>query len=257
MRPLIGIGGRLVKDVAWCPPVVGHRQGYIDAILQAGGLPVVLPPLADEVTLRALFERMDGLLLAGGEDIAPAHYQESEHPLLGTIAEERDNAELPLARWAVAEGKPVLGVCRGIQVLNVALGGSLWQDIQSQIPGTMDHEVSVKMQRWDVLDHSLTLDPDSRLADLLDTTEIGVNSLHHQAVKDLGAGLRVVGRAPDGVIEAVEGTGDAFVIAVQCHPEQLWQPAKSRWRNLFRAFVEASRPGQSGSQDVLVASDFV
>lgn len=241
MRPLIGIGGRLVKDVAWCPPVIGHRQGYVDAILQAGGLPVVLPPTADEVALRAMVERLDGIMLAGGEDIAPVRYNEAEHPLLGTISYERDTAELPLARWAIGEGKPVLGICRGIQVLNVALGGSLWQDIIAQCPGSLDHEVGVKTQDWETLNHLITLEPDSRMAEFLGTVEIGVNSLHHQAVKDLGSGLRIVGRAPDGVVEAIEGTGTSFVMAVQCHPEQLWQESETRWRNLFKAFIEACR----------------
>ncbi len=246
MQPLIGISGGLVSNNDWSPPIVGHRRGYVDAVTQAGGIPVILPPLTDLSALHALYERLDGVLLAGGDDVDPAYYGEAPHPLLGRVTPERDTAELQLARWAVTDGKPVLGICHGMQVLNVALGGSLWQDIQVQLPGTLDHLVSAKHHRWDALDHTLKLTPDSQLAQLLGTTEIGLNSLHHQAVKEIGAGLRVVGRAPDGVIEAVEGIGAAFVNGVQGHPEQLWQAVEPRWRALFGAFVAAMRDIASG-----------
>ncbi len=177
-----------MKDNEWSAPLVGHRRGYVEAIIAAGGLPVILPPTGDERVLRALFERIDGLLLAGGEDIAPTLYHEDAHPQLGTVVPERDDAELPLARWAVAEGKPVLGVCRGIQVLNVALGGTLWQDIPAQRPDSLDHEVSARLHRWDQFDHSIALEADSQLAALLGVTGLEVNSLHHQALEGRGAG---------------------------------------------------------------------
>ncbi len=240
MPPLIGITGRTLYDEVWCPPILGTRQGYTDAVIQAGGLPVVFPPVTEMATLRGLFERVDGIILTGGVDIAPALYGEEAHPRLGAVHAERDSAELPLARWAAAEGKPVLGICRGIQMLNVALGGTLYQDLETQRPGPIDHEVSYKHECWERLDHSLTLLEDSRLAELLGGTRVEVNSLHHQAIKDLAPGLRIVGHAPDGVVEAVEGTGKGFVIGVQCHPEALWQEADIRWRNVFRALILAA-----------------
>ena len=158
MGPLIGITARTAHDEEWCPPLIGARQGYIDAVVQAGGAPVLLPPIGDIATLRAMFEGMDGLILTGGVDVAPELYGEAPHPKLGKVHAERDAAELPLARWAAAEGKPVLGICRGIQMLNVALGGTLYQDIESQCPRTLDHEISFKHECWEGLDHGLLLD---------------------------------------------------------------------------------------------------
>lgn len=220
-QPLIGISGGLVRTNEWSPPVVGHRQSYVEAVLQAGGLPVVLPPLTDPRALRGLYERLDGVLLAGGDDIDPVRYGEAPHPRLGAVSPERDTAELLLARWAFADGKPLLGICHGLQVINVARGGTLWQDLPS--------------------DHPVALAEGSRLAGLLGTTAVGLNSLHHQAVKRLGAGLRAVGYAPDSVVEAIEGEGQTFVMGVQGHPETLWQAAEPRWRKLFAALVAAAR----------------
>lgn len=240
MAPLIGICGRSAVDEPWCPPLIGARKGYIDAVIAAGGVPLVLPPVDDLRVLRGMFDALDGLVLTGGVDVAPELYGEQPHPKLGAVQAERDAAELPLARWAATEGKPVFGICRGIQVLNVALGGTLYQDLPAQHSCEIDHEASIKHECWDNFDHGLTLARDSRLAELLQTTSLDVNSLHHQAVKDIGSGLRIVGYAPDGVVEAVEGTNGHFVVAVQCHPEGLWQAADVRWRVVFRALVEAA-----------------
>ncbi|HSH82499.1 MAG TPA: gamma-glutamyl-gamma-aminobutyrate hydrolase family protein [Herpetosiphonaceae bacterium] len=240
MPALIGISGRSVHDQNWCPPLLGARKGYVDGVIQAGGIPVILPPTPDIHALRVLFERLDGLLLTGGVDIAPALYGEEPIPELGEVHAERDAAELPLARWAVAEGKPVLGICRGHQVLNVALGGTLYQDLPTQWGRGIDHELAVREECWDRFDHRVTLVEDSRLAELLGETEIEVNSLHHQAIKEIAVGLRAVGHAPDGVVEAVEGVGQGFVVGLQCHPEELWQSADPRWRNVFRSLVLAA-----------------
>ena len=150
----------------------------------------------------------------GGDDIDPARYGEAPHPRLGAVSPERDTAELLLARWAFTDGKPLLGICRGLQVINVARGGSLWQDLPSDHSGSLNHYASATLQRWGTIDHPITLAEGSRLAGLLGTTAIGVNSLHHQAVKRLGMGLRVVGYAPDSVVEAIEGEDEAFVVGV-------------------------------------------
>lgn len=240
MRPLIGVPSRLATDLAWSPELVGVRRGYVDALLAVGATPVLIPPQVDEAALRDFYELVDGILLSGGVDLAPAIYGEQPHPKLGAVDTDRDRNELLLTRWAVADHKPLLGICRGMQVLNVALGGTLYQDINSQYHTSIEHDSGSKLETWRNFDHPVALDASSRLAAVLGTEQLAVNSLHHQALKDLAPELRVVGQAPDGIIEAVEGSGDAFVVAVQCHPEELWQSTDTRWQQLFRVFVEAA-----------------
>lgn len=244
-RPLIGIPCRLAHDQDWCPPLVGIREGYIAAVLEARALPMLIPPHIDQHGLHQMYDLLDGVLLAGGADIAPELYGEAPHPQLGAIEHLRDAVELPLVRWAIAEGKPLLGICRGMQALNVALGGTLYQDISSQYPTTLDHDSSSRERCWEHLDHAVVFEAGSQLAGLLGTCDLNVNTLHHQALKDIAPGLRVVGRAPDGIVEAVEGTGAGFVIGVQCHPEQLWSNTDPRWRQVFQAFVAASAEYQA------------
>jgi Predicted glutamine amidotransferases len=207
--------------------------------LQAGGAPLLIPPLLDAATLRTIYERLDGVLLAGGGDIAPNHYGDQPHERLGTIDPPRDLTELRLARWAAAEGKPLLGICRGVQLINVALGGSLYQDIPSQIDTTIDHNLSYTREDWTFLAHPIAIAADSRLAQMLGTTHLMINSLHHQAVRRVATGLRAVAWAPDGVIEALESEGPTFIIGVQGHPEALQATVDPRWQNLFAAFVQS------------------
>jgi putative glutamine amidotransferase len=135
-----------------------------------------------------------------------------------------------------------LGICRGLQVLNVAQGGTLWQDLPSQRPGALNHYASAELRRWDAVDLPIALNPDSQLTRLLGTSAINLNSLHHQAAREIGAGLHAVGHAPDGVVEAIEGAGEASVVGVQGHPETLWQQFEPRWSRLFAAFVAAATP---------------
>jgi putative glutamine amidotransferase len=240
MQPIIGIACRTIVDYEWNPPLVGVRRGYIDAVIDAGGVPLLLPPGVASSVLRRMYDTVDGVLLSGGADIDPSLYGEERHPKLGMLEPERDMTELSLVRWAVAEGKPLFAICRGMQVLNVALGGTLYQDIGSQYPTPLEHDTGSIEHRWDRKDHPMHIEPASHLAAVLGSTDVGVNSLHHQAVKTIPPQLRAVAHAPDGMVEAVEGTNGAFVVGVQCHPEQLWNGTDTRWRNVFRAFVEAA-----------------
>lgn len=225
-------------------PMQGMGQAYLSAVIAVGGVPVLLPLGLDEARLSRALARADALLLAGGEDMAPALFGEEPHPKLGVVDAERDAAEMALARQALEMGMPLLAICRGIQVLNVAAGGTLFQDIGSQIDGALKHDCFYPAYPRDHIAHTVEIAPGSRLAaivaqDAILRSGVPVNSLHHQAIKALGAGLRVVARAPDGIVEAVEGTGAAWVLGVQWHPEEL-APARADMRAIFRAFVEAA-----------------
>jgi putative glutamine amidotransferase len=215
------------------------RRTYIDAVASAGGAPFLIPLVDDEEVMRALYERIDGLLLSGGGDIEPSRYGEEPIPELGSTDPLRDTVELWLARWAAADGKPILGICRGVQMLNVALGGTLYQDIPAQLDSELVHDSSYTRQDWAYMAHDLRLDPNSKLAQFFGTTNFPTNSLHHQSLKALGSGIKAVGWAPDGVVEAVEGRNGHFMVGVQCHPEALQGAADPRWRALFQGFVES------------------
>ena len=210
---------------------------YLHAIESVGGIPSLIHLTADIEVLRAHYERCDGILFAGGDDVDPSRYGEEPHPHLHKTRPLQDMVELTLAGWARTDEMPLFGVCRGIQLLNVAFGGTLYQDIPSQVEGSFDHGESDKRKEWTYLAHDITIDEHSWLAEQLGATSVAVNTLHHQAIKDIAPGLRIVARASDGVIEAAEGVGRQFVAAVQCHPETLWESADSRWQRVFAAFV--------------------
>jgi putative glutamine amidotransferase len=236
--PLIGIPGRHDQSSRGSP-VFAQSRTYVEAVTAAGGAPVLIPLNLDEGALRAIYERLDGLLLAGGEDLHPRYYGEAIHEKCGQIDEARDIVELTLTRWALADGLPILAICRGIQVLNVAEGGTLYQDIASQVPGSLKHDCWPDHPR-NYLAHQVTVNGDSYLAAVLGHRQIGVNSSHHQAVKDLAPRFKVVARATDGLIEAIEGHDHSFALGVQWHPEELLEDAPPM-RRLFEDFVSAAR----------------
>lgn len=217
-------------------PLVSLSQSYLRAVRTAGGLPVLLPPGLQPAELEALLPRLDGLLLTGGSDLDPALFGGTPHPEVYEIDPERDLLELTLVRLAAADGKPFLGICRGIQAINVALGGSLYTHIPDQLPGALKHDYYPDYPR-DTLAHAVRLQPGTRLAALLGD-EPQVNSLHHQGILKPAAPLRAVGWAPDGLIEAVELPGHPFGMGVQWHPE--WLQAYAPMRALFRSFIEAA-----------------
>lgn len=239
IRPLIGITGRKdtsarLSHISMC--AVGET--YIRAIQHVGGTPVVIPPTAMEADWEALLAHLDGLLFSGGGDIDPALYGEESEPWMGQVDAERDFSELGLTRAWLATERPLLAICRGQQVLNVALGGTLYQDIAAHIPNALDHAY-VATQPMETLAHSVTVEAGSRLATILGGITFDVNSSHHQALKAIGDRLVVIGHAPDGVIEAVEIPEHPFCVSVQWHPEAMVKASATMWP-LFEAFVQAS-----------------
>lgn len=249
-RPLIGIPAQTLQAIDGIPEALPHswvmNSRYNIAAAQAGAVPVMLPLFdEDPDTLRAVYDRLDGLLLVGGVDLDPFSFDEDPHPRLGKTDHARDVVELTLAKWAIAEQKPVLGLCRGHQVLNVALGGTLWQDIGAQVPHAIKHDYfPTAGYARDFLAHEVSLTPGSRLHAAFQSPSVPVNSMHHQAVKALAPGLLVSARSPDGLVEGLESGGEHFLVGVQWHPE-VFEHSDVRTRRLFQAFVEAARRASS------------
>jgi putative glutamine amidotransferase len=226
------------------PPRYGINQSYVRALVAAGCAPVLLPLMDDEDRLRAIYARLDGIVFPGGADIAPHEYHEQPIDNLNVVEPERDKTELALARWAYDDDLPTLGICRGQQLLNVALGGTLFQDLRHQGVTQVEHSDADGRART-ALTHKVRLDPDSRLAQLIDETSIDVNSLHHQAVKNIAAPLTITGKSEDGVIEALESPERRFLIAVQWHPEEI---DDLPWvQRLFAGFARAAASDRTPS----------
>ncbi len=237
-RPRIGLtagtraGDRTARSTLNC--------AYLHAVIQAGGVPLILPREIGSLGAPAALEGLAALLLTGGEDIAPAAYGAPAHPRLETTDPERDAFELALFRAAWERGLPVLAICRGIQLVNVALGGTLWQDLPSEQPGTLQH--SHPGERVDRV-HSVSVVPGTRLARALGLTTHQVNSFHHQALRRIAPGLVPSARAPDGIIEGLEAPAEGpWLLAVQWHPEEFWRDPEAPDLGLFTALVrEAER----------------
>ena len=220
-------------------PVMTVGYAYLQAIADAGGVPVLIPLGLSQPALEKLAGRLDGLLLAGGGDIAPRFYGAEPHPKTNGVDEQRDEAELLLAGWAMRRDVPLLAICRGIQVLNVAAGGTLYQDIASECPQCIKHDRFYPTHPLDELAHSVELKAGSRLAGVFGQSRIWVNSRHHQAARRLGAGLVATAWAEDGICEGLELPGARFCVGVQWHPENLRQVAPAT-AGLFAAFIEAA-----------------
>ncbi len=252
-KPVATVGltcSTIGSDAESRPPRLGQNATYVQALVRAGAAPLLIPPLLDLDLLRSVYERVDALLLPGGGDIAPEHFGEQAREECGPPDPARDRSELALVRWCVADHKPLLAICRGIQVLNVALGGSLYQDIGAQVQGAGRHDWSPGYPR-DFLAHAVSVVPGTRLAAILErdggswrkplsgqAVQLEVNSFHHQAIKELAPGLWVVARAPDGVVEAAEIEDHPFALGVQWHPEELAHQ-DNRAQQLFFALIGA------------------
>lgn len=239
MRPLIGVPtGRERSARMHGLPLYIMNQTYVRVLEEMGALPVLIPLGMSEATLRGTFERLDGLFLPGGEDIEPRHYDEAPHAKLGVTDSERDRTEMLLTRWAIERKMPLLAVCRGMQVLNVVCGGSLYQDLRSQRPELSQHDFTPPTYQRYRICHNIAIAPDSLLASALGRQHV-INSMHHQAVKSVGMGLRVVATDEQGMVEALEMADAPFVVGVQWHPEELARTDEYHAR-LFRHFVLAA-----------------
>ncbi len=232
--PLIGI---TAGNDPHMPEHYVLRWDYVYSVSEVGGVPVILAP-GKAAEHPSYLESFDGLVLSGGSDISPERYGQEPHETLRSPSAERDEFELGLAQRAIASGVPVLAICRGLQVLNVALGGTLIQDLPSRIGEAIVHDDLERPRHQ--LAHEVSLDPGTRLLRLLGRSRLAVNSFHHQSVDRLGDGLTVTARADDGVVEAVEMRGPDFVLGVQWHPECFWREGPP-FLSLFGALVAQAR----------------
>jgi putative glutamine amidotransferase len=238
-RPLIGITADLVIPQSPGPKRQEEttfflHQRYCRAIENAGGTPIILPLTSSAGTLRQYIRQVDGFLISGGNfDIHPSYYGETPLKGLGEIKQERTEFELDLTSLALKQDCPLLGICGGAQAINVALGGSLYQDIAIQLPEAGEHQQNAKKETGG---HSIRIHPGTRLRQILRREALEVNTTHHQAVKTVGKGLAVNATADDGLIEGIESSRHSFVLGVQWHPEVLSRTQLSQ-RRIFSAFV--------------------
>ena len=235
MQPIIGITTYQTENEHGFPYVM-VSLAYVQAITQAGGVPVLIPSMLAEGGWDTLYERLDGILLSGGGDIGLDHFKGEDHRRIDGVDPLRDSVELSLFHAAVEDGKPFLGICRGIQLVNVGLGGTLYTHIPDQHPNAIDHTYPSNMRT--VIAHEVRVEEGTRLANILGEPILKVNSLHHQGLKNVASELRITAYAPDGLVEAAELPEHPFGLAVQWHPE--WLIDQLPTRKLFEAFVEAA-----------------
>lgn len=232
IKPIIGI------TLDWDDGIYKVNEAYVKAVVDAGGVPVCLP-YAEESAGDRMICTIDGLLLTGGGDINPIFFGEEPLPKLGRVFTKRDEREIQWTKLAIQHHIPILAICRGLQVLNVALGGTIYQDIYDQLEGKvlLHSQTSPRFET----SHFVQLQKQSRLSRIVQSDKISVNSFHHQAIKDVAADLRVVGVSSDGIVEAVEHQTAPFCLGVQWHPEQLAICGEEVSKKLFEAFVHACR----------------
>lgn len=233
-KPIIGLTPLydFEKETLWM------RQNYLRAVIAAGGIPLVLPLIDDKNDISVLARLCDGFLFTGGPDVHPVLYREDVMRYCGAIDQKRDSLEILLFNEANRIDKPIFGICRGIQLINVALGGSLYQDIPAQVSGTpIAH---YQQPPYGVPVHSVAVERESPLYRIVNQDELLVDSMHHQAIKELAPALRSAARAKDGLVECAFMPGKRFLMAVQWHPEWMFQPQNDSYK-LFLAFVDAAK----------------
>lgn len=234
----IGLTTRNVLSPTYDIPMVASPRSYTEALIKAGAIPVLIPLNLPAAYFEQVLDSVDGMIFTGGGDLAVSHFNGQPHEKVGNVDPERDQMELALVKRVIEAKMPFLGICRGVQTLNVALGGTLYTHIPDQLEGAVEHTFFPGYP-WDHIAHDVEIVPESALAKIVSGTQLAVNSLHHQGVARVGEGLEVTAKAPDGLVEALELAGYPFGLAVQWHPE--WMPESEQSQAIFGAFIEAAR----------------
>lgn len=240
-RPLIGIP-TWNDDSVFYPGVelYGINVSYVSTLRKAGALPILVPLHMDRESLRGIFDRLDGIFLAGGGDIAPRVYNSRSREAFDSSDIERDITELTLVKWALEVNMPVLGVCRGIQIINIACGGTLYHDLRSEQLGNVRHDFIGPEYKRDQISHEVTLPESTYLFDIFGgDNRIGVNSMHHQGVAEVGTGLQINATSADGLTEAIKSKEHSFVLGTQWHPEELMK-SDTRHEMVFADFLDSA-----------------
>ena len=226
-KPLIGI------SLGYNPKKNSVNTVYVQSVLKNGGVPYLVPVTDDVETLRQIVSQLDGLVMTGGEDIDPKYYGEENHSQLGEVNVERDSYDLTLVKLAIEHNIPILGICRGLQLINVAMGGTLYQDLPSQ----HSQEIIHRQESGTILAHKVLVTPDTQTYKVLGVSELMTNSLHHQAIRKLAPELKITGKAEDGVVEMIEGYPTRSVLAVQYHPEYFASEGDTLMGKFFRHLI--------------------
>jgi putative glutamine amidotransferase len=235
--PLIGLTTRNNTDLKLNIPIITSPRSYTQALIRAGAIPVLIPVNLDLALIPDLLQRLDAIIFTGGGDIALDHFEGEDHAKIYGVDPERDSIEIHLAQQIVAMEMPFMGICRGFQVLNVALGGALHTHIEDQLPGALQH-ACFTTHPTDHQAHSIDLKPDSILAEIYQSEQVLVNSLHHQGAKHIAGIWEEIGWAPDGLVEAISLPSHPFGLGVQWHPE--WMPEDLHQQKLFAALIKAA-----------------
>lgn len=232
MKPVIGLTARYDEELK----AITLGKGYYEAVIEAGGIPLALPCADDKAVIAEILEIVDGLILTGGEDVDPKYFNENPVPKTGGISPIRDAQEIFATASALRKDIPMLGICRGIQVMNIAAGGTIYQDIYSQINDRELFKHCQSAPKW-YGTHTVKISGDTKLISMLKDYEIEVNSFHHQAIKDLARGFISAAKSDDGIIEAIEHKEKTFALGVQWHPELMWKKDK-RFLQIFNSLIE-------------------
>ncbi|MGX4645474.1 gamma-glutamyl-gamma-aminobutyrate hydrolase family protein [Holzapfeliella sp. JNUCC 80] len=239
-QPIIGISGSFITDEG--TPFPGYRRSYVNedyvtSVSDNGGIPFIIPLTSDMSVIKKQIEAVDALILSGGHDVSPRFYNEEPQSKLGEISPERDEFDFALLKYAEEKQIPVLGICRGAQIMNVFHGGSLYQDLSYRLGESLKHN---QQKHPDMETHTVEIAQDSKLFDILKTNEILVNSFHHQVINQLADSFVESAKAPDGVIEAFESPTHPFLLAVQWHPEMLHRKSQLM-NNLFKSLINHTK----------------